>query len=104
MAIFIGLALYILILVGIARAAENRSRRAAPWVCLGLVIGIFAFIPLVIAGTSREGRRQERDEEDKRRLQPAAVTQLKELGELKDAGVLTDEEFEAKKASLLDRI
>ena len=30
--------------------------------------------------------------------------QLKKLGELRDAGVLTEEEFEKKKAELLDRL
>ena len=32
------------------------------------------------------------------------VEQLRQLGELRDAGVLTDVEFEAKKAELLSRI
>lgn len=32
------------------------------------------------------------------------MDQLKQLGELREAGVLTDEEFEAKKAALLSRI
>lgn len=35
---------------------------------------------------------------------PDALAQLKQLGELRDAGVLTDEEFEAKKAELLKRL
>lgn len=30
------------------------------------------------------------------------ITQLQRLGELRDAGILTDEEFEAKKKQLLD--
>jgi hypothetical protein len=33
--------------------------------------------------------------------QPDTLTQLKELGELKAAGVLTDAEFEAQKAKIL---
>jgi len=32
------------------------------------------------------------------------IEALKQLGELKAAGVLTDEEFEAKKAELLQQI
>ena len=36
--------------------------------------------------------------------QPDVMDQLKKLGELRDAGVLTDEEFTAKKADLLDRL
>jgi hypothetical protein len=35
---------------------------------------------------------------------PDALAQLKQLGELRDAGVLTNEEFEAKKAELLKRL
>lgn len=34
--------------------------------------------------------------------QQDTLTQLKELGELKASGVLTDEEFEAQKAKILD--
>ena len=32
---------------------------------------------------------------------PSVIDQLKELGELKDQGILTDEEFAAQKAKLL---
>lgn len=35
---------------------------------------------------------------------PDVMTQLKSLGELRDAGVLTEEEFAAKKAELLKRV
>jgi Short C-terminal domain len=35
---------------------------------------------------------------------PDPIVQLKQLGELRDAGVLTDKEFEAKKAKILGRI
>lgn len=35
---------------------------------------------------------------------PDVMTQLKQLGELRDAGVLTDDEFAAKKAELLARL
>jgi Short C-terminal domain len=35
---------------------------------------------------------------------PDLMDQLKKLGELRDAGVLTDEEFEAKTADLLSRL
>lgn len=36
--------------------------------------------------------------------QPDVMGQLRQLGELRDAGVLTPEEFEAKKADLLKRL
>lgn len=35
---------------------------------------------------------------------PDPIEQLRKLGELRDAGVLTDEEFEAKKAAILARM
>lgn len=35
---------------------------------------------------------------------PDHLAQLKQLGELRDAGILSDEEFEAKKAEILGRI
>jgi hypothetical protein len=35
---------------------------------------------------------------------PDFMAQLKQLGELRDAGVLTDEEFATKKADILSRM
>jgi hypothetical protein len=35
---------------------------------------------------------------------PDIPEQIKQLGELRDSGLLTDAEFEAKKAELLDRM
>jgi hypothetical protein len=72
----------------------------------------------VVAGTAtavggRVRRRQEsrwaqQDEEQAQSAAPAqpaggedTIAQLKELGELRDSGVLTDEEFAAQKAKLL---
>jgi len=37
-------------------------------------------------------------------VQPDVMGQLKQLGELRDAGVLTPDEFDRKKAELLDRL
>ena len=36
--------------------------------------------------------------------QPDAMTQLKQLGEMRDSGMITEEEFEAKKAEILGRM
>lgn len=41
---------------------------------------------------------------DSGRAEAGAADQLRELGELRDRGVITAEEFEAKKAELLERI
>ena len=38
----------------------------------------------------------------RRSAQPDKIAQLKELGELKAAGVLTEEEFQAEKAKILN--
>jgi len=35
---------------------------------------------------------------------PPPVESIRQLGELRDAGLITEEEFQAKKAELLDRI
>jgi hypothetical protein len=108
MGVLILIVVYLAILYGVGKTAENKGRRPFPWIALALVLGILAFIPLLIAGTSREGRLEQLAEEEEMRasLRPTApaTQQLKELGELKEAGVLTDEEFSAKKAALMDRI
>jgi len=102
------LGIYVLVLFAVGRTAQNYGRRTWPWVLLAVFIGIFAFIPLLIAGRSKAGQLMQLAEEQelRRSLQPQApaTQQLKELGELRSAGVLTDEEFEAKKAALLERI
>ena len=36
--------------------------------------------------------------------EPDLTDQIRKLGELRDAGILTEEEFQAKKAQLLDRM
>ncbi len=61
-----------------------------------------------IAGTAtavggRVRRRQERRwaEGEAPAQAPSTIEQLKQLGELKDQGVLTEEEFAAQKAKLL---
>jgi hypothetical protein len=52
---------------------------------------------------SQEGQGQEQYQEPAPAAAPAAdpLDQLKQLGELKTAGVLTDAEFEAQKAKIL---
>ena len=106
MVLLISLAVWLGIGFWVGKTAESKGRRPFWWVALALVIGIFAFVPLLIAGTSREGllRDEEEARERQRRISPASPSQLKELAELKEAGVLTAEEFEAKKADLLSRL
>jgi Short C-terminal domain len=100
--------IYLAILFAVGKTAENKGRRPFPWIALALVFGIFTFIPLLIAGESRKGRLEQIAAEEELRASlapPAPATQqLKELGELREAGLLTEEEFAAKKAVLVDRI
>jgi putative oligomerization/nucleic acid binding protein len=55
---------------------------------------------------SQEGQGQEQYQEPAPAAAPAAdpLDQLKQLGELKTAGVLTDAEFEAQKAKILQGV
>jgi cytochrome c-type biogenesis protein CcmH/NrfG len=106
MALLVLLGIWLLILFAVGKSAERRGRNPFPWVCLAAVFGIFAFIPLLAAGESRSGmleieaERQER----LRRVAPVAPSQIKELAELKDAGLLTEHEYETKRADLLQRL
>jgi hypothetical protein len=84
----------------------------------GLIRGVAR--TAVIAGTAtsvsnrvsrRQGQRWQAQEEQSQQAAPAppapaqpeksAVDQLKELGELKQQGILTEEEFAAQKAKIL---
>lgn len=72
------LGIYVLVLVGVGRVAQNYGRRAWPWVLVALFIGIFAFIPLLIAGRTEKGHLMQLAEERelRARLQPQTpVTQ-----------------------------
>lgn len=82
----------------------------------GLVRGVGR--TAVVAGTAtgvsnrvsrRQGNRWAQEEADKQQAAaPAAssggdsISQLKELGQLRDQGVLTEEEFAAQKAKILN--
>ena len=53
------------------------------------------------AAIEKKGARQENEGSKHRMLTDEVVDQLKKLADLRDAGVLTDKEFAAKKAKLL---
>jgi hypothetical protein len=48
--------IYVTILVAVGFAAKGYGRRAWPWVLLAFFIGLFAFIPLLIAGSPSHRR------------------------------------------------
>jgi cytochrome c-type biogenesis protein CcmH/NrfG len=106
MGILIVLGIWVIVMFAVGRAAERRGRRPFPWVCLAALFGVFAFIPLLAAGESSggmveiEAQRQER----LRKAAPVSPSQIKELAELKDAGLLSETEYEEKRVDLLQRL
>jgi hypothetical protein len=48
--------IYLVVIVAVGFAAKGYGRRPWPWVVLALFIGLFAFIPLLIAGRPRSRR------------------------------------------------
>jgi type VI protein secretion system component VasK len=104
---------YLAVLFAVGRTAERFGRAPFWWVALAFVIGFFAFIPLLIVGMTDEERvrRAEADEQARERARgssPAALatpsSQIKELAELKESGLVTADEFEQKRAELLKRV
>jgi Short C-terminal domain len=79
------------VIAGTATAVSNRvsRRQANRW-----------------AGQEDQGQQQEQYQEPAPAAAPAAdpLEQLKQLGELKASGVLTDAEFEAQKAKILQGV
>lgn len=71
--IALGVVIIILIWVGIiawvANSANRRGRDPVVWGVVAAVIGLFAFIPLLIAGTSKEGKLDALREEEIARAQ-----------------------------------
>lgn len=65
----------------------------------GIYLGLGAAFVAVVASSYTEGRVKPRAAKD-----PDALVHLEELLRLKDSGVLTDEEYAAKKRDLLDRV
>jgi NADH:ubiquinone oxidoreductase subunit 6 (subunit J) len=99
--------IWVFLVYGIGQFAESKGRRRWPWMFFAALLSpILAFIGLVIAGTSIEGRMHQETQVQKRirSATPISVGQIKELGDLRDAGLITAEEFEAKKADLLNRV
>jgi hypothetical protein len=103
MAILIGLGVWFITLLTIPGAAQKRGRKPGPWFLLAIFIGVLAYLPLLIMGTS-EDHQPHRSIIEERVPTLSPTQQLKELGDLKAAGLLTAEEFDTKKAVLLDRI
>ena len=62
-----------IIMCFVGMTAESKGRRALPWMALSLFIGLFAFIPLLVAGLPEKERlrRVEADEQARIRVRMA---------------------------------
>ena len=103
LALWIGLiVLYVMVCRLIGRAAARKGRSELAFFCIALLISpiLAAVIVASIAPVGGPVRAQQ----DGAELSGDAVQQIRRLGELRDAGLLTEEEFSAKKAELLDRL
>ena len=99
--------IWLTLLFAVSRYADSQGRRSWPWVLLGVVVSpLLPLLLLYIAGPSKEGERERElaAQTQARLAAPASVSQIKELAELRDAGLLTEEEFQAKRTDLLERI
>jgi NADH:ubiquinone oxidoreductase subunit 6 (subunit J) len=84
----------------VGKAAENKGRSFAGWAFLAVFTSpLIAGLILLVVGNARD-----HVPENRAQNAPASATQIKELAELRDTGVLTPQEFEAKKADLLARL
>jgi membrane protease subunit (stomatin/prohibitin family) len=80
----------------IEKAAENPSGGAGEGVGIGMGMGIAQMMMNQQKGQEQSSSKAQTREE--------ILATLKELGSLKEAGILTDEEFESKKKELLARL
>jgi hypothetical protein len=104
MAVVIAIIIDLAIIYAVGKTAENKGRNPLPWMALALFISFFAFLPLLAMGETDEERVSRIEEEEEIRGAAKPVAQIRELGELRDAGTLSQEEFDAKKAELLSRL
>jgi membrane protease subunit (stomatin/prohibitin family) len=80
----------------IEKAAENPSGGAGEGVGIGMGMGMAQMMMNQQKGQEQGSSKAQTREE--------ILATLKELGALKEAGILTDEEFESKKKELLARL
>src|SRR6266508_2385163 len=98
---FFGFIAAILLVVAYRRLIQNRpitGPEALKFPERGFGIDRFRERRQKLEELTRQQREQLRPQED------SVTEQLRKLGDLRDAGVLTDEEFETKKAELLARL
>jgi Na+/melibiose symporter-like transporter len=81
-------AVWLLVAVCTMVIASRKGRNALGWFVLGAIFGVFALILVAVLGPAD---------------QPASslTAQLEELDQLKERGIITEPEYERKKASLL---
>ncbi|MCI5082770.1 MAG: SPFH domain-containing protein [Saprospiraceae bacterium] len=81
----------------IEKAAENPSGGAGEGVGIGIGMGMAQQM-------MNQQKSEEKTDSAKAQTREEILATLKELGELKEAGILTEEEFDAKKKELLARL
>lgn len=82
----------------IEKAAENPGGGAGEGIGMGMGFGMAQMM------MNQQGNQQQQPSEGKSQTREEILSTLKELGGLKEAGILTDEEFDAKKKELLSRL
>lgn len=70
--------IWLLVIAWVVNSARKRGRDPVLWGIVAALIGIFAFIPLLIAGTSREGHLRQIKEDERARAQVLAEIKAEE--------------------------
>lgn len=81
----------------IEKAAENPGGGAGEGIGMGMGFGMAKMM-------MDQNKEQAHDSSGKAQTREEIMATLKELGELKESGILTEEEFDAKKKELLSRL
>ncbi|MBR9920871.1 MAG: virion core protein (lumpy skin disease virus) [Bacteroidetes bacterium] len=82
----------------IEKAAENPGGGAGEGIGMGMGFGMAQMM------MNQKGGGEQQPQNSKAQTREEILSTLKELGGLKESGILTDEEFEAKKKELLERL
>lgn len=80
-------------------SGESCSDGPAQKAGITVVVGVVGFFLIRAIETSGQSSARRRDEPP---AVPADLSAIEKLGELRDRGILTEEEFQRKKAELLD--
>ena len=108
--LLIALCFWLAVVFVTGHLAERLGRGVKRWAFLAMLVSWLAPLLLLLAGKTEDRRLAEVAADIQLRqtieapASPDPIAALRRLGELRDQGVLTGAEFEAKKTTLLDRI